>query len=127
MPAKKAAAKVEPESSDKKDNDSAPPSKPIESPQVSENNRNQAPPVDEKNADEDTEKAPKSEPRSNTTKTDSAKEEKLSVDEVGAMIDAGSRQWGTGRDVDTNLLAQGYDLYEVRAAVTKARSKRLGG
>lgn len=56
------------------------------------------------------------------TETDS---DKLSVSEVANLLLDGSRRWGTGRDRDTNLENEGYDLNEVRREVTIGRGKRL--
>lgn len=60
-------------------------------------------------------------------KTTAKKEEsdKLSVSEVVELLLDGSRRWGTGRDRDTNLENEGYDLDELRRAISIARGKRL--
>lgn len=103
MTAKKAAAKAAPEVATKDET----PAKPVESPQVSENNETSPPPGD--------------------VEASTRKSKKLSVKQVGEDLDAGSRRWGTGRDRDTNLASEGYNLEEVRQAVEDARRKRLTG
>jgi len=60
------------------------------------------------------------------SKKASTSDDRLSVEEVAERLDSGSRHWGTGRDRDTNLANEGYDLDEVRTAVNAARAKRMG-
>jgi hypothetical protein len=60
-------------------------------------------------------------------KAESKKNEQLSVSEVAELLFDGSRQWGTGRDRDTNLMSAGYDLNEIREATEAIRAERLSG
>lgn len=52
--------------------------------------------------------------------------ETLTVKNVAEMLEDGSRRWGTGRDRDTNLLSEGYNLADIQAARQEVRRKRLG-
>ena len=61
-----------------------------------------------------------------TPKEEAVKEpKKLSVVQVAKKLHAGSLKWGTGRDRDTNLQAEGYDLTKVRSAMQDLRREEL--
>lgn len=47
---------------------------------------------------------------------------RLTTAEVAQMLHAGSRTWGTGRDRDTTLVNEGYDLDELREEMRKLRA-----
>lgn len=54
-----------------------------------------------------------------------AKDTKLSASEVAEQLLDGSTKWGTGRDRDTNLANEGYDLDEIRREVQIVRGRRM--
>lgn len=111
-----------------KENDTAPPSKPVESKQVSENNTEELPQPDTKKTAGKKTAAKKTAAKKTAAKKTSAKKAEsdlLPASEVAELLLDGTRRWGTGRDRDTNLTKEGYDLDEVRREVTIARGKRL--
>lgn len=73
--------------------------------------------------------AAKRAPAKKKAATPDVKEEKterrLSVKQVASRLLDGSQQWGTGRERDNALQAEGYNLNEVRTAVEDARRERL--
>lgn len=63
---------------------------------------------------------------SSPPKEEAVKEpKKLSVAQVAKKLHTGSLKWGTGRDRDTNLQAEGYDLTKVRSAMQDLRREEL--
>lgn len=50
---------------------------------------------------------------------------KLTPLEVAKLLDAGSRRWGTGRERDNALVAEGYDLNDLRLKQREVRAQRL--
>lgn len=134
--------------------DTAAPSRAVESPQISENRSAQLPqPVPQSLEQDDTKETPKkstSRRRSTAQKTASRKrsaakkapakkaaakksaatkkasaKKSTSLTQVAEEILAGSTKWGTGREQFDTLLKEGYDPTEVRNEVHRLRVERM--